>query len=182
MFTQSFDSYVCDGDTIQCRVDGFDVTARVVRDDSSDAPWEREDGHGPVSQWTSRSKAPGERVLITNNGRCRYYDWAEAINIAKRDGWDAPPYRTGTAGQRAERAVNADFEALKAWFNDEWWYVGIVLSVSRNGIVLDDHAASLWGIDCNHPQGDNSHLLEVANELLAEALEAGRAALERVNA
>jgi len=67
--------------------------------------------------------------------------------------------------------------ARAAWFADEWFYVGVVLSVSRAGVVLDKHAASLWGIECNYPGGDNSYLTEVANELLTEAIEAGRAKL-----
>jgi len=68
---------------------------------------------------------------------------------------------------------------LDAWRNDEWFWCGIVLSVSRNGVEIDDHAASLWGIECNYPvfrrgQRANSYLLEVANDLLDEALEVAR--------
>jgi len=62
-------------------------------------------------------------------------------------------------------------EAVKAWKDDEWYYCGIVLSVSRNGVTVDDHAASLWGIECNYPGSDNAYLLEVANELTGEAVE-----------
>src|SRR5690606_5719725 len=51
------------------------------------APWEECDGHGPVSDWTSRDKLPGERVLRHDRGSYRYYDVAEATRIAKRDGW-----------------------------------------------------------------------------------------------
>jgi hypothetical protein len=35
----------------------------VALDDLNDPPWERADGHGPVSDWTRREKRPGERVL-----------------------------------------------------------------------------------------------------------------------
>ena len=68
-------------------------------------------------------------------------------------------------------------ECRKAWFNDEWFYCGIVLTVSRNGIEIDDHAASLWGIEANYPDSDNSYLRDVANELLSEALDAARVTL-----
>lgn len=65
-------------------------------------------------------------------------------------------------------------ECRKRWQNDEWHYCGLVLSVSRNGVSLSDHAASLWGIKLNYPQRDgkidNSYLNEVANELLDEAV------------
>jgi len=40
---------------------------------------------------------------------------------------------------------------------------------------MDDHAASLWGIEANYPDSDNAYLTEVANGLLPEALEAAKA-------
>ena len=58
----------------------------------------------------------------------------------------------------------------KAWENDDWFYCGIVLSAERDGWTKD-HLASLWGIECNYPDSDNSYLLTVANELLAEYIE-----------
>ena len=69
--------------------------------------------------------------------------------------------------------------ARHAWERGEWFYGGIVLSVSRNGIMINRHAAALWGIECNYPDSDNSYLWDVANELLPEALE--RAGTERQN-
>lgn len=180
MFTKKFDSFVCEGDTITCEVDGFDVTARIERDNDHGEPWKNEDGHGPVSEWVRRGKRPGERVLNEDRGSFRYYDYEEAIKIAKRDGWGTMRPFTGTPAQLAAIAVDEDFAALKAWCNDEWWYCGVVLSVEREGVTLDEHAASLWGIECNYPTGDNAYLTEVANELLSEALEAGRAVLEKL--
>ncbi|PHR60236.1 MAG: hypothetical protein COA43_08040 [Robiginitomaculum sp.] len=59
---------------------------------------------------------------------------------------------------------------MDAWLNDEWFYCGIILSVRIGETSLTDHAASLWGIEANFPKSDNSYLLEVANELLDEAL------------
>lgn len=47
MFTQSFDRYVCAGDTITCDVDGFTLTARVEYDDDTTPPDERQDGYWP---------------------------------------------------------------------------------------------------------------------------------------
>jgi len=65
-------------------------------------------------------------------------------------------------------------EAREAYFRDEWTYCGVVLSVSRNGVELDDHAASLWGIEMNYPGSDNSYLTDVANQLLNEAIESAK--------
>jgi hypothetical protein len=70
-------------------------------------------------------------------------------------------------------------EDVTRWENDEWFYCGVVLSVSFKGIDLHDHAASLWGIDCNYGT-DNKYLAEVAQELEAEALKTARAELARI--
>jgi hypothetical protein len=59
----------------------------------------------------------------------------------------------------------------ESWKRGRWFYVGVVLSVSKCGIVLDEYAVSLWGIEANFPGSDNSYLTEVANELLPEAIE-----------
>jgi hypothetical protein len=69
---------------------------------------------------------------------------------------------------------------IRRWKNDEWFYVGVVLSVSRNGVELSDHAASLWGIDCNFSDTSNAYLSEVAQELEAEALDTARAEVVRI--
>lgn len=159
------------GETIGATVHGFEITAHLEHDGDHGAPWETCDFHGPVSDWTHCAKSPGQRILVTDRDARRYYDIAEATRIARRDGWDAPPIGEGTAGQRAARAVEADFRYLKAWCDDEWYYVGVVLSVSRNGIMLERHAASLWGIEST--SGD--YLTDVANELVAEALDVSRA-------
>ena len=89
-------------------------------------------------------------------------------------------YSEGPAGDKEYANAMA---ARAAWLRDEWHYCGVVLSVSRDGVTLDAHAASLWGIDCNFPRelagrdDPNGYLVEVANELLPEALEAGRVRL-----
>jgi len=171
MFTKGFGKYVCEGDTITCTVKGYDVTARVVRDNDTGAPWKEHDGHGSVSEWTSRPKHAGELVLAKDPGSFRYYDFQEAVKIAKRDGWGL-----GTP----EEAARKDFEAMRAWAADEWFWCGVVLSVSRNGVMLDTHAAGLWGIDCNYPNSDNAYLREVANDLLSEAIEAGETARAKI--
>jgi hypothetical protein len=131
-------------------------------DEDCEAPWEHEGGHGPVSDWTRRDKAPGEMVLCEDRGSKRYYDFAEAIKIAKRDGWDAPPYKTGTKGQQAKRAVEADFKYLQRWCKDDWFWCGYVVTV--DGTQID----SLWGIDSDS-----------RDEFTKEAIEQAKAHLDR---
>lgn len=79
-------------------------------------------------------------------------------------------------------AAQARAEAvLEAWRKDEWFYCAIVVSISFDGVELDRHVASLWGIEANYPGSDNSHLADVANELLPEALASGRTVLARLS-
>ena len=66
---------------------------------------------------------------------------------------------------------------MAAWLNDDWFYCGIILSVTIGETELTDHAVSLWGIEANYPDSDNRYLSQVANELLPDALDATK--LER---
>jgi len=145
-FLERFQTFVCEGDRIDTEVDGFLITARIMRDDCPDAPDQRQDGF-----WPSLYKdAPG--FIGPGNGFRARFDKAQA---------------------RAE-------EIMRAWREDEWFYCGIVLSISFEGVLLDDHAASLWGIEANYPESDNRYLTETAEELLHDALTTGRASVARI--
>jgi hypothetical protein len=109
---------------------GKTITVNWYHDEDASEPWKEDEGHGPVSEWTSRDKRPGERVLVTDRGASRYYDFQAAVKQAKSEGWDAPPYHVGTNGDRAQRAVEADFEYLRRWYNDEWHWCYSVVKVS----------------------------------------------------
>ncbi|PKP79658.1 MAG: hypothetical protein CVT79_18620 [Alphaproteobacteria bacterium HGW-Alphaproteobacteria-18] len=79
--------------------------------------------------------------------------------------------------------AQAEAEAIMAgWRKGEWFYCGIVLSVSLDGVELAPHAASLFGLEANYPETDNSYLTEVAANLLPDALAAGREVLARLTA
>ena len=72
--------------------DGRRFVVAVVTDDDIEPPWEREDGHGPVSTWRRRGywgwrKTPGERLLDSDRNLALFYDFAEACRTARRDGW-----------------------------------------------------------------------------------------------
>jgi hypothetical protein len=73
-------------------------------------------------------------------------------------------------------------EAREAYFSNDWFFCGVVISVSRNGVELDEHASSLWGIECNYPGSDNAYLSVVANELIDDAMDQARAALDTMRA
>lgn len=167
-------------ETSEIEHEGFTLTATIHRDETYDPPWDAHDGHGPVSDWTRRQKAPGERILCEDGAAHRLYDFAEAVKIARRDGWRGLAEDTeGTPRQIAVRAAEADFQRLRDWCNDGWWWVGVAVTVSRADVQLTgkyEHA--LWGIESDA----GPYLNEVAQDLAEEALKAARAKLAELSA
>ncbi|WP_084397224.1 hypothetical protein [Henriciella aquimarina] len=160
-FTNRFDTFACEGDTISCEAEGFTFTARIVAEF-------RGSGNAPVERFPEgRPDAPDQR----QDGY-----WPSLYR-------DAPGFIGPGNGFRKRFAeAQAKAEAvMEAWRKGDWFYCGIVLSVERDDIELDDQAASLWGVECNYPGTDNSYLTIVANELLPEALTAGKAAAARLS-
>lgn len=153
--------------SISREIAGHTVTVNWYPDDTCEAPWDREDGHGPVSEWRHKdSKKPGEMILAEDHRYCRFYDFAEAVRIARRDGWDAPPYGQGTPGERAHRAAMADFEYLRSWANDEWQYVGYVVEIDGEEYAKGFSDGSLWGIDSLSMDQFEQEAFECAEEFL----------------
>jgi len=117
---------------------GYSVRICVEADQYADPPWDMSDGHGPVSDWRPKeSKRPGERVLCEDHGHARFYDFAAAVKIARRDGWGTRGDGGLTKGAKAAYAVERDFEFLRGWCRDDWRYIVVGVEVSRNGAVLE---------------------------------------------
>lgn len=160
VFTERFDTFVCEGDCIACEQDGFRIVARIVCDDSPDAPEFRGSENAPVERFPE--------------GRQDGF-WPSLYK-------DAPGF-IGPGNNFRERFARAQAEAeavIEAWRRDDWFYCGIVLSVSLDGVILDEHAISLWGVEANYPGSDNAHLTDAANELLLDAVAIGRRAAQRL--
>lgn len=102
----------------------------------------------------------------------------------ERDDGFWPSHDKDAAGyvlpENYEKEMAKAERVMAAWRKDQWFYCGIVISVSRAGIELDSAAASLWGIECNYPDSDNSYLSTVANELLPEAKAAAQALMAKL--
>jgi hypothetical protein len=182
-FTEPF-GYTYDGATISVEIDGFTCRATTAHDDDSDPPWSRADGHGPVSDWTQRNPVRGEVVLNDDGGSRRLYDMNEAVKQARRESWGChKPIPGETRTDRARRAAQEDFEHLKRWCDNEWDYCGVLVTVWRDNIqITGDYDHAMWGVERNcWPSSEyimNEYLLEVANELLPEALADARARLK----
>lgn len=148
------------------------VTYRVQHlvDDFQGLPWEEHDGHGEVSEWTTRDKRPGELILCRDRQSRRYYDFAGAMKKARAESWGNPLSELNrklglTPGQVAERSVLADFTYLQGYVLGDWFYVGVyVFPLDGEGNQLESRGQSLWGIEST----DDDYLKEVALELIHE--------------
>lgn len=47
---------------------GVDYVVEYENETDQFLPWEEDEGHGPVSDWTTRDKKPGELVLASDRG------------------------------------------------------------------------------------------------------------------
>jgi len=141
----------------------------IEPDDCGDTPWERSEGHGKVRtisehyRCDTTQKKPGERVLYTGGNKVWLYDWQDACKQARKDGWNAPPY---DAPNRIERAVQADFDFLRGWLNDDWWYVGVCVAMVNEDDedITEKYTNALWGIESNADE----YLDETAHELAGQ--------------
>ena len=171
------------GHTVTTEIGDWRAVATLEEDHDQSPPWKTDDGHGPVREARRHTSPPKHAGEIVMHEGCRtiwLYDYAEACRMARRDGWGT---RDGqqpgeTARQYAARAARADFAALRAFLRDEWYYVGVVVTVSYKHTELG--TASLWRVDCNYPGSDNAYLDEVAAEMLAEAVADARETLQHL--
>lgn len=157
-----------DGDIFEYKDKRFVVT--FPYDDNCDPPWDREDGHGPVSEWTTRDKLPGELVLSADRHNKRFYHFGEACRIALRDGWGYAGMHDGeTPRQRAAAAARADYERLRKWCDNQWSYIGVVVHlVDEDDQPLSEYHASVLGIESDRHEYLDETARELAEEILTE--------------
>ena len=153
---------------------GRTFTFRTEWDDCGRLPWKDDDGAGIVSEWTSRAKEPGERILCSDRSMHRYYDFAGTMRKAMKDCWggyDKP--KDATKKLVAALAVEKDFERMRRFCNDQWNYVGVIVKDEMTGQV-----ASLWGIESDSGDYVNEVAYELADEMFPLASASEAAALE----
>lgn len=125
--------------------------------DDMGAPWDNSDCHGPVSKWERRSKRPGERILNSDRRAYRFYDFQQAVKDAVKV-WGCKP------GPDAVEAVERDFEYLRRWCADQWFYCGIRVTLLDDKGEKTDIDASMWGIESD---ADGYHA-SVIQDLIGE--------------
>lgn len=156
---------------------GHSFRVRFEPDDSMGAPWKEHDGHGVISDWTRRDKAPGERVLAEDRGSRLYYDIAKTMKIARRDQWGCPHYTPDQfkAGQlpaehptrraMAACAVDRDFDRMRAWCADQWAWCGVVVELVNED--EEPEGLSLWCIENDDREYMTSVAYELADQIIA---------------
>lgn len=161
MSEHTFSGYV---DTVE--IDGITFRMSVEADDSSDAPWDidcftpkpderRRNGYGYPD------KRPGETVVWSDRHTAYALEFAAMVRSERKNG--------GCSGSQAHKNACAVVKRLRAWFNDEWHYCGVVVTATVGGLELA--SSSLWGIESN--AGD--YLTEASNELLQECMTEAKA-------
>ena len=139
----------------------------LAYDDMGLAPWEWCDGHGEVSEWTTRDKKPGEIVLCSDGRSKRYYDMQGAVKMARRE-WVSKDSEN-TLGQNAVKAAQADFAHLKAWCDDDWGYACLhVVMLDDEDEELDGYDEYLCGVEDGYNKKFAGYVMECAQGLAGD--------------
>ncbi len=118
---------------------GLYAIVKIEYDTDYSPPWKNSDGHGVVSDWEHRGEADGRWELCEDHYSRRYYDWRKTLKIAKRDGW-------GARDDNIMDAVRRDYEYLRAWCKDTWYYVGLIVELyDANDELIGEE--SCWGYE-----------------------------------
>ena len=148
---------------------GFKLKFEIQRDDDCGPPWEDCDGMGVIEESHGH---PGESyndwILNSDRWWYHYFDWRATLPEAIRDGWDAPPYGGNDKRAKAMRAMKSTYEYLREWYNDDWWYIGwIVTLYDPNGDEIDSD--SCWGFESNSMDYVCERARSAAARMLREA-------------
>ena len=159
---------------------GLSFGVSTAHDHDHGAPWDENDGHGPVREASYRgyrypTKEPGERVLWSDRGDALLYDYAGAMKLAERDGWGLSPEATAKlaaklgrapkAGEIRAQAVEHDFNYLRGYANGDWSYVGVIVTLLDTDGDDTDESESLWGVESSCSDYINETAAELAEQL-----------------
>ena len=159
-FAQGVQSYICPGNSITCEAGPFTVLAQVVRGGCLDAPEFRGSENGPGERFPE-GRQDGFWLSLYADAPGLMGEAEQELVRGTNSQPNGPNHRQRFAGAHAKAKA-----VIEGWRKGDWFYCGIVLSASLEGVALVSHAASLWGIEANDPGTDNSCLAEAANERL----------------
>lgn len=173
---------------------GLRFTVTTEPDLDTGPPWEDCDGHGVVTDWVHHDSEQDTYasdyenplkflVLSRDHGSTRYYDVQASLRKARAEQWGLSDKelqqlrltelaRTGqepSADEIRNRAMLLDYQYLRGWCQDDWRYVGVV--VTLQGTTID---RSLWGVE----DSNDAYIAEVARELADQIIHEGEKELD----
>lgn len=135
-----YDAY--EGEKITKLPNCWKIKVEFQYDMDSGPPWEQCEDHGVVGKWErGRREYDDDWLLMSDCGSYLYYNWKAGLKLAIKDGW----------GPRSPMdAVKADYEYLRRWCDNKWWYVGMIVTlydVDGNTILAKE---SCWGYESDN--------------------------------
>ena len=173
-------------------IDGRKYRIEWQYDDTSGRPEGESDGHGmcadinfdPTTFGEDHDPEDGEldleevvrhqmmRVLSRadrRGGYWRVYDVWETMKVAKANGWRdlkwEAEHPNATEEERLMAAVDADFNYLQGWYDDDWHWCGItVILLDEEGDPTGDEA-SLWGLCSDDAERHEEVIADLVSEI-----------------
>lgn len=155
------------GESWTVELNGRNYRVTIEHDDTCCAPWEDCDGMIDVirvphdyGRLSGPSKKPSEYVFHRGDRGCYSYvvDIPQAIEKALGEHWGiSDAARSGVEMARGRKmtdrevavyAAHQNIEFIRGWCADEWYYVGVSVSLLNDeGEPDGEHGAALWGIE-----------------------------------
>lgn len=172
-----------EGEEITELPNGWKIKVAFQYDQDSGPPWKDCDGMGVIEECCYRPGEYGEYddwILNSDRGWYRYYDWKATLPEAMRDGWNTKPYNFHSTHEQAMAAMRSTYEFLRRWCNDDWWYVGMIVTLlDENDDELDEE--SCWGYEsesidylCSEARSWAAHMIKKQRREHFESTDAWR--------
>lgn len=143
-----YDAYEGEEETVL--PNGWKLKVEFAYDSDSGPPEKECDGFGETYRkvgYNFPTEAEQPWVLYSGHYDWLIYDWKAAYKEALRDKWGAKGFHR-TPDERARAAVKATFDMLYNYYNENWWYTGLIIELrDENDDLLDEW--SCWGFESN---------------------------------
>ncbi len=163
---------------------GFKFRVNIENDNDHCPPWEDDEGAGVVTDWVNRSKRPHELLLNANSRVKRFFDVKATTEKANEQGWGLTEEKRAelreklgkepTRKQVIAKAVDLEYKHLKAYCDDDWYYVGVIVTQIFTGKEKLDYANACWGFESKDEQGIKECAEDFMNQVIAAERESAR--------
>lgn len=161
-----------DGEQITQLSGGYSIKVEFSQDSDMGPPWKEYDGCGIVSDWEPNRREEeyweNWRMDPPNERGYYYYEFKETLPKAIKEGWNAPPYYAGDKLARAWRGMRADYEFLRRYMCQDWWYSTLIVTLYKDDEEIDSE--SLGGMDSD----SIDHFAETARDYAASMIRKAR--------